>query len=538
MSVRDFFKPIGSAGASNLPDDDKSDDDEIGVDLLSDASDSESEFEPKNKKPKTGKKKQPVRKYNSDYLAFGFYYSDDGGIHKPLCLVCNRVFANSGMKPSHLKRHLTKQHANLMDKQIEYFESLKRDWRAQRGKIDSYTRSDLAAVEASFHVAYEIAKAKKPYSIGETLIEPCITKVIETVLGPSELAKVKQISLSRRTIARRFEDMARDVDSQLSDQLQKYGKFALQFDESTDIANEAILIGFVRYAGGEKIQENLFCYCSLPAQTTAEEIFGAIDNKIKEYKLDWTNVINLCTDGAPAMTGVKSGLARRIAAVANAEFTSSHCILHREALASKNMSPQLNDTLQLAVKMINTIKSSALRSRVYSAICEDMDENHKALLYHTEVRWLSRGKTLTRLFELRDELKVFFMKSIENPKKRQKKKSEEEKKPLLEKLFVSKLNDQEWMCMLAYLADIFGCLNELNLQTQGKRANCFYFWNKIQSFKKKLALWIDHIKNSNFAMFESSDGLLSGNAALINVMKPIILTHLSNLVEKFNEYIA
>lgn len=124
------------------------------------------------------------------------------------------------------------------------------------------------------------------------------------------------------------------------------------------------------------------------------------------------------------------------------------------------------------------------------------------------------------------------------PEEKPEKKSEEEKKPLLEKLFVSKLNDQEWMCMLAYLADIFGYLNELNLQTQGKRANCFYFWNKIQSFKKKLALWIDHIKNSNFAMFESSDGLLSGNAALINVMKPIILTHLSNLVEKFNEYFA
>lgn len=95
---------------------------------------------------------------------------------------------------------------------------------------------------------------------------------------------------------------------------------------------EAELIGFVRYVNGAKIQENFFCYCLLLEKTTAEQIFGAIGNKLKEHKVDCKNVTILCADGALAMTGsgMKNRLAPRMALVANVEFTSSHCILlHR-----------------------------------------------------------------------------------------------------------------------------------------------------------------------------------------------------------------
>jgi hypothetical protein len=38
-----------------------------------------------------------------------------------------------------------------------------------------------------------------------------------------------------------------------------------------------------------------------------------------------------------------------------------------------------------------------------------MDSDYQQLLLHTEVRWLSRGKVLSRLFELRDEIRVLFI---------------------------------------------------------------------------------------------------------------------------------
>jgi hypothetical protein len=37
-----------------------------------------------------------------------------------------------------------------------------------------------------------------------------------------------------------------------------------------------------------------------------------------------------------------------------------------------------------------------------------MGAEYEGLLYHTEVRWLSRGQVLKRLFELRAEVSLFW----------------------------------------------------------------------------------------------------------------------------------
>ena len=61
---------------------------------------------------------------------------------------------------------------------------------------------------------------------------------------------------------------------------------------------------------------------------------------------------------------------------------------------------------------------------------------------HTEVRWLPRGRMLTRLFSLREELCIFLS----------------DKRPDLAEY----LRDVKWLAQISYLADIFSYTNKLN----------------------------------------------------------------------------
>lgn len=141
--------------------------------------------------------------------------------------------------------------------------------------------------------------------------------------------------------------------------------------------------------------------------TTGCEIFNMLNNFFEIEGLTWDNCIDICTDVAKAMVGKTAGVVSRIKELTN-NCSNSHCILHRQVLAIKNMPIPLKNVLDEAVKIINFVKSRPLSTRLFTILYEDMRSMHKSLLYHTEVRWFSRGKTLVRLLELHNELYVFF----------------------------------------------------------------------------------------------------------------------------------
>ncbi len=106
------------------------------------------------------------------------------------------------------------------------------------------------------------------------------------------------------------------------------------------------------------------------------------------------------------MTGSVQGFLSRVKEK-NPEVIT-HCFLHREVLISRTIGDDLKHVLDITVNMANFIKQRPLKSRMSAWLCENMQKDHVMVLVHTEARWLSKGKVLTRLFELRQELLLFF----------------------------------------------------------------------------------------------------------------------------------
>ena len=101
-------------------------------------------------------------------------------------------------------------------------------------------------------------------------------------------------------------------------------------------------------------------------------------------------------------------------------------------------------------KIVNYIRGKALNHHMLlKAFCSDLDDDASVLLFHTNVRQLSRGRVLTTFFERRLEITQFLR---------------EQKSSL-----VHTFKSSNFAPMLANLASVFQHLNRLNLAIQEKK---------------------------------------------------------------------
>ena len=119
----------------------------------------------------------------------------------------------------------------------------------------------------------------------------------------------------------------------------------------------------------------------------------------------------------------------------------THCVLHRHALATKKLPPKLVELLKIVVECVNYVRNSALKHRIFKELCNEMGSEFEVLLYHSNVRWLSRGN---RVFAMRVEFALFLREH--------------------QHCHVDYFENSEFIVILAYMADIFNALNHLNQQ--------------------------------------------------------------------------
>ena len=290
------------------------------------------------------------------------------------CVICFQILSNDALRPTRLQRHLQTKHSCHQNKPLAFFQSKKDSLKKMKiASKKTFCQSPSAEVlEASFEIAHMIAQAKKLHNIGETLIKPCMIKAANLVLGVASNNKLAKISLSDSTTKTRIDELANDIEFQVLKKLKASPYFAIHCDETTDVAKLSQLLVYVRYVGSTSIEEEmLFCR---PLETTAkaEDVYHVVTSFFDDNGLQWEKLVGICTDGAPTMLGSQSGFIARIQQK-SPNAVGTHCVIHREALASKTLTAAIKDKLAIAIRVVNFIKASATNTRLFNHLCKEMD---------------------------------------------------------------------------------------------------------------------------------------------------------------------
>uniref|UniRef100_A0A8C5M152 Uncharacterized protein n=1 Tax=Leptobrachium leishanense TaxID=445787 RepID=A0A8C5M152_9ANUR len=429
------------------------------------------------------------RKWSDEYVQYGFTcITERDGSQRPNCMICNAKLSNSSLAPAKLREHFLKLHGDG-----KYKNTTLAEFKVRRARFDEkaslpvlgFLPINKPILIASYEVAYLIAKQGKTHTIGETLIKPAVLKMVNIMLGKVAEVKLSQIPLSNDTLSDRIEDMSKDILAQVvADLISSPAKFSLQLDETTDVSNLSQLAVFVRYVKDD-----------------AANVKKLVDDFFKDNNLSWDMVSAVCSDGAPAMLGRKSGFGELVKADAP-HIIVTHCILHRHALATKTLPPKLSEVLKIVVECVNYVRNSALRHRIFKELCKEMGSEFEVLLYHSNVQWLSRGQVLNRVFAVHVELALFLQEH--------------------QHCHVDCFKNSEFILILAYMTDIFAALNHLNQQMQGSGVNIIEAEENLKAFQKKLPLWKRRIENDNFANFFLLDDSIA--------------THLDELAKSLDGY--
>ena len=146
-----------------------------------------------------------------------------------------------------------------------------------------------------------------------------------------------------------------------------------------------------------------------------------------------------------------------------------------------------------------------------------MGAEYESLLFHTSVRWLSRGNMLIRLVRLLPDVIEF----LEIQHKQELK---------------TNISDAMFQIRLAYLADMFSHLNSLNLKLQGVDVNILDLRDKIAAFIAKLKLWKTKMQSGqkveSFPMMSKLSETNSSNT----IIQDEAVEHLNSLIKEFHRY--
>ena len=139
---------------------------------------------------------------------------------------------------------------------------------------------------------------------------------------------------------------------------------------------------------------------------------------------------------------------------------------------------QLGQVMSLVIRVVNFIAARGLNDQHFKTLLDEVGNNYPGLLLHSNVRWLSRGKVLSRFAACLSKIRE--MKGVEHPE----------------------LANTEWLLLFHYLVDMTEHLNQLNVKMQGIGNTVLSLQKAVFAFENKLELFIRDIETGSFLHFE------------------------------------
>ena len=137
------------------------------------------------------------------------------------------------------------KHPALKDRPLECFKGKKREHKQQKQLLKATTSSSVSALRASFLVADCIAKAKKPFTVGEEWTLCAAKDICQGLLGEAAVQKVTCVPFSASTIIRQIDEIAEDIEAQLLERINESLWYTIQVDKSTNVNNKATMLVFM-----------------------------------------------------------------------------------------------------------------------------------------------------------------------------------------------------------------------------------------------------------------------------------------------------
>ncbi|GCC42994.1 hypothetical protein chiPu_0027270, partial [Chiloscyllium punctatum] len=315
----------------------------------------------------------------------------------------------------------------------------------------------------------KIGRNSKPFSDGESIKE-CSLDSAE-LMCPQKKEAFENVSLSRRTVTRRTGDIARNLELQLEHRAVTFDFFSLALDESCDIRDTAQLLIFICGITTDfKITEELAAMQSMKGTTIGNDLFTEVNARLDTLGLKWDKLAGVTTDGCPNLTGKNVGLLKRMQDKVTEidpeqKLVFLHCIIHQEALCKSVL--KIDQVVDVGTKIVNFIRARALNHRQFVALLEENATEHRDIGYHTAVRWLSLGKMLKSVWDLREEIQDICVKKGNG---------------------IPQLSNADWIADLGFAVDVTAFMNEVNVKLQCKGLFVHEMYNLVKVFMRKLQL--------------------------------------------------